>query len=155
MKIMLSEGGIMPNRAHDWDGGLDLFSPCNVTIPKSQAVFHRDIITNEIVVDVRVGSAVIDTKTHVQIPEGTVGLLKSKSGLMVNHGLTTDGTIDAHYTGPIKVILFNHTNKDYHVMAGDKIAQLVIVPCLLPELELVDHLDETDRGDNGFGSTGR
>ena len=58
-------------------------------------------------------------------------------------------------TGSIKVILFNTSPKDYKINAGDKIAQLVIVPCLLPELELVDHLEETDRGDGGFGSTGR
>jgi dUTP pyrophosphatase len=84
-----------------------------------------------------------------------VGFIKSKSGLMVNHGITSDGTIDAHYTGSIRVCLFNHGGSKYEVKAGDKIAQLVIVPCLLPELELVDSLEETDRGDNGFGSTGR
>jgi dUTP pyrophosphatase len=75
--------------------------------------------------------------------------------MMVRHGILTDGTIDAHYTGPIKVCLFNHGLVEYPVHAGDKIAQLVIVPCMLPRLELVDSLEETDRGDNGFGSTGR
>jgi dUTP pyrophosphatase len=95
-----------------------------------------------------------DTGVHVAIPEGYVGFIKSKSGLMVNHNITTDGTIDAHYTGSIKVKLFNH-GEPYYVHAGDKIAQLVILKCELPELELVDHLEETDRGDGGFGSTGR
>ena len=102
-----------------------------------------------------VGTRTFDTGVHVEIPEGYVGLIKSKSGLMVNHMITTDGTIDAHYTGSVKVKLFNHSTKNYHVKAGDKIAQLVILPCLLPELELVDSLEETDRGDGGFGSTGR
>ena len=74
---------------------------------------------------------------------------------MCNHGIVTDGTIDAHYTGSIRVCLFNHGGSKYEVKEGDKIAQLVIVPCLLPELELVDSLEDTDRGDNGFGSTGR
>ena len=91
----------------------------------------------------------------MESPEGYVGFIKSKSGLMVNYGIVTDGTIDAHYTGSIKVCLFNHGASKYEVKKGDKIAQLVIVPCLLPELELVDNLEETDRGDNGFGSTGR
>ena len=136
MKIMLSEGAKMPTRSHPWDGGLDLYAMEDGYIRCNQ-------------------SRTFNTGTHIQIPEGCVGLIKSRSGLMVNHGITTDGTIDAHYTGPIKVCLFNHGGSKYEVKAGDKIAQLVILPCLLPELELVDSLDETDRGDNGFGSTGR
>ena len=100
-------------------------------------------------------SCVFDTGVHIEIPEGYVGLIKSKSGLMVNHEIFTDGTIDSHYTGSIRVKLVNNHYEGYVVHSGDKIAQLVIVPCLLPELELVDKLEETDRGDNGFGSTGR
>lgn len=136
MKIMLDEGAKMPTRAHPWDAGLDLYAMEDGYIRCNQ-------------------SRTFDTGTHIEIPEGCVGLVKSKSGLMCNHGIITDGTIDAHYTGTIKVCLFNHGGSKYEVKAGDKIAQLVIVPCLLPELELVDSLDETDRGDNGFGSTGR
>ena len=135
MKIMLDKGAKMPTRAHEWDAGLDLYATHDGYIRCNS---HRTF----------------DTGVHIEIPEGYVGLVKSKSGLMVNHGITTDGTIDAHYTGPIKVYLFNSGGSKYEVKAGDKIAQLVIVPCLLPELELVDRLDETDRGDNGFGSTG-
>ena len=136
MKIMLDEGAKMPTRAHPWDAGLDLYANEDGYIRCNQ-------------------NRTFDTGTHIAIPEGCVGLVKSKSGLMVNHGIITDGTIDAHYTGPIKVCLFNHGGSKYEVNKGDKIAQLVIVPCLLPELELVDSLEETDRGDNGFGSTGR
>lgn len=136
MKIMLDEGAKMPTRAHLWDAGLDLYSMEDGYIRANQ-------------------SRTFSTGAHIAIPEGCVGLVKSKSGLMCNHGIITDGTIDAHYTGPIKVCLFNHGGSKYEVKKGDKIAQLVIVPCLLPELELVDSLEETDRGDNGFGSTGR
>ena len=136
MKIKLDKGAIAPTRAHPWDAGLDLYATEDEIIP----------VNNR---------RTFDTGVHVQIPEGYVGLIKSKSGLMVKHGLITDGTIDAHYTGPIKVCLFNHGLVEYPVKAGDKIAQLVIVPCVLPRLELVDSLEETDRGDNGFGSTGR
>ena len=142
----------MPTRAHEFDGGLDLYAPKTVSVHGSKytaPIFNRGYGM------VGIGQRVIDTGVHVEIPEGYVGFIKSKSGLMCNSGLLTDGTIDAHYTGSIKVKLFNTTPKDYKVNAGDKIAQLVIVPCLLPELEVVDHLEETDRGDGGFGSTGR
>ncbi|MBO5837303.1 MAG: dUTP diphosphatase [Oscillospiraceae bacterium] len=141
MKIMLDKGAKMPTRAHPFDGGLDLYAPecgCVYTISPCG------------------GSAVIDTGVHVEIPEGYVGFIKAKSGLNVKHGLTCTGVIDSHYTGSIAVKLYNHHHcLRYDVRPGDKIAQLVILPCLLPELELVDSLEETDRGDNGFGSTGR
>lgn len=136
MKIMLDKGAKMPTRAHPWDGGLDLFSMEDGYVGCNS---HRTF----------------NTGTHIQIHEGCVGYIKSRSGLMVNHGITTDGTIDAHYTGPIKVCLFNHGGSKYEVKKGDKIAQLVIHKIELPELELVDSLEETDRGEGGFGSTGR
>ena len=155
MKIMLDKG-IMPTRAHPWDAGLDLYAPEKNAVPGCLCVaFQEDIVNRDYTGKVVCGSAVIDTGVHVEIPEGYVGFIKSKSGLMVNHGITTDGTIDSHYTGSIKVKLFNHSSHRYDIKAGDKIAQLVIVPCLLPDLEVVDHLEETDRGDGGFGSTGR
>ena len=136
MKIMLDKGAKMPTRAHPWDAGLDLYAKEDVYIPFKNSV-------------------TIDTGVHVQIPEGCVGLVKSKSGLMTRFSIVTDGTIDSHYTGSVRVCLFNHSVFPYRVKAGDKIAQLVIVPCLLPELEIVDSLEATDRGDGGFGSTGR
>ena len=136
IKIKLDKGAIAPSRGHTWDAGLDLYAMRDGYVRCNS---HRTF----------------DTGVHLTIPEGCVGLIRSRSGLMVNHGITTDGTIDAHYTGPIKVCLFNHGGSKYEVKAGDKIAQLVIVPCMIPKLELVDSLEETDRGDNGFGSTGR
>ena len=136
MKVMLDPGAKMPQFAHPWDGGLDLFSNEDGYIRANQ-------------------SRTFDTGTHIEIPEGCVGLIRSRSGLMVNHGITTDGTIDAHYTGSIRVCLFNHGGSKYEVKRGDKIAQMVIVKCEHPTLELVDSLEETDRGDGGFGSTGR
>ena len=134
--IKLEKGAIAPSRAHPYDAGLDLYTANAFSLPSKLSI-------------------TIDTGVHVQIPEGYVGFIKSKSGLMCNHGITTDGTIDSHYTGSIRVCLLNNSDKCYFGQAGDKVAQLVIVPCLLPRLELVDHLEETDRGDNGFGSTGR
>ena len=136
MKIMLDKGAKMPTRAHEWDAGLDLYAMEEKRIPGECGVEFN-------------------TGVHLEIPRGFVGLVKSRSGLMMKQSITTDGTIDADYTGAIKVKLFNHSVMSYKVNNGDKIAQLVIVPCLLPELELVDELDGTERGDQGFGSTGR
>ena len=141
MKIMLDEGAKRPTRAHEWDAGLDLYAPDGERI---------------YCIPPNGGSVTIDTLVHIQIPEGYVGFIKAKSGLNVKHGLTCTGVIDSHYTGSIAVKLYNH-HKDncYDVLPGDKIAQLVILKCDIPDLELVDSLEETDRGDNGFGSTGR
>lgn len=141
MKIMLDKGAKMPTRAHPWDAGLDLYAP------EGCGVYGISPCG---------GSVTIDTGVHVQIPEGYVGFIKAKSGLNVKHGLTCTGVIDSHYTGSIAVKLYNHHScLRYDVRPGDKIAQLVILKCELPDLELVDSLEETDRGDGGFGSTGR
>lgn len=136
MKIMLDNGAKMPTRAHSTDAGLDLYAMDTQIIPAKE-------------------SAVFDTGVHVELPEGTAGFLKSKSGLNTKHGITSEGVIDVGYTGSIVAKLYNHSGMDYNVNAGDKITQLVIVPILTPELELVESFGETDRGNNGFGSTGK
>ena len=82
-------------------------------------------------------------------------MLKSKSGLNTRYGLTSEGVIDVGYTGSIVVCLQNHKSSGYYVQKGDKISQLVILPILTPELEVVEELETTERGNNGFGSTGR
>lgn len=136
MKIKLDAGAKMPVRAHESDAGFDLFAMEAKVVPAR-------------------GSETFDTGVHVELPIGTVGMVKSKSGLNVKHGLTSEGVIDAGYTGSIRVKLYNHSDKAYPVYAGDKISQLVILPILTPDLELVDELEATDRGAGGFGSTGR
>jgi dUTP pyrophosphatase len=150
IKIKLDEGAILPTRAHETDAGLDLYTPVDVFIPKTQNKSMFDICDV-----IEVGSATIDTGVHVEIPKGYVGFIKSKSGLMVKHGLTADGTIDSGYVGSIRVKLFNHTSTSYEFKAGDKIAQLVLLPIITPDLEVVDSLEDTERGSNGFGSSGR
>lgn len=135
MKIKLDDGAKV-TRAHDTDAGLDLCAR------ESQIVPARE-------------SAVFDTGVHIELTPGTVGMLKSKSGLNVIHGITSEGVIDVGYTGSIKVKLYNHSGYDYKVEAGDKITQLVIMPIIIPELEFVDELEDTDRGNNGFGSSGK
>lgn len=136
MRIKLDEGARMPTRAHETDAGLDLYAREDQIVPAR-------------------GWAKFDTGVHIELPVGTVGMLKSKSGLNVKHGIVSEGVIDVGYTGSIVVKLYNHSDVDYQVKAGDKISQLVILPILTPSLDLVDTLDDTDRGDNGFGSSGR
>ena len=136
MNIILDKDALMPNRAHDTDAGLDLFSRETKIIPAK-------------------GSATFDTGVHIQLPPNTTGFLKSKSGLNVKHGITSDGVIDVGYTGSIVAKLYNHSNEDYEVKNGDKITQLVILPIISLELNIVSKFEETSRGDNGFGSSGR
>ena len=136
IKIKLDDGAKMPTRAHSTDAGLDLYARDEQIVPAKEY-------------------AIFDTGVHIELPEGTVGFLKSKSGLNVKHGIVSEGVIDVGYTGSIVVKLYNHSGYDYRVKAGDKITQLVILPILTPTPYLVDSLEETDRGDNGFGSSGR
>lgn len=139
MKIMLDPGAKLPRRAFPYDAGLDLYAKDD---------------SDEVVIPPYGGSVTIDTGVHVQIPQHFAGFVKSKSGLMVNHKILTDGTVDCNYTGSIRVTLFNHGEFSYTVQPGQKIAQLVIIPVCLPTLELVDSMEDTDRGNGGFGSTG-
>lgn len=135
MKVVLDAGCILPTRAHADDAGLDLYSPY------TEIVYPNDSVT-------------IDTGVHVAIPKGYVGMIKSKSGLNVKQNLLSEGVIDSGYVGSIVVKLYNHGKKTVKIEKGQKISQLVLLPIITPELELVDSLEETERGDGGFGSTG-
>lgn len=134
LKVMLSDGARLPDRAHPTDAGADLFAPYDVVVPAG-------------------GSAIVDTGVHVQLPHGTVGMLKSKSGLNVRDCLVGEGVIDEGYTGAIVVKLYNHGGRDVVVEAGRKLIQLVVMPVAYPEIVQVDEIDGGPRGDAGFGST--
>lgn len=136
LRVVLDEGAKMPTRAHSSDAGIDLYA-------KEDAI-----------VDAK-DSCKFDTGVHLEIPDGYVGFLKSKSGLNVKYGITSEGVIDAGYTGSIVIKLYNNSGYEYRIKAGDKISQLVLLPIITPELELADSLDESERGTNGFGSSGR
>ena len=162
LKVMLGEGAYMPERAHAADAGYDLRTPVNVQIAARRG-------------------ATIDTKVHVMIPKGYAGFIKSKSGLLsrnnirvdgvVDAGYTgfiksksgllsrnnirVDGVVDAGYTGTIKVMMFNDGLMDKEFRVGDKIAQLVVVKISTTKPEQVDSFPDTERGSNGFGSSGR
>lgn len=136
--VLLDEGAYMPERAHYADAGLDLRTPYNAVIPP-------------------MGSATIDTGVHIEIPPWYFGKLESKSGLNIKHSVVSlGGVIDSGYTGSIVVKLYNLSDKEYWFKKGDKIVQLIIQPCcIVTELNQVYYMAETERGDGGFGSTGR
>ena len=136
LKIMLDAGAKVPTRAHEADAGLDIYAATDGVVTSG-------------------GSCTFDTGVHAEIPSGYVGMLKSKSGLNCKHGLVSEGVIDAGYTGSIVVKLYNHGASPYTVKAGEKISQLVILPIITPEPEVVDSLADTERGTSGFGSTGK
>lgn len=150
MKIVLDEGAYMPTRAHEDDAGLDLYARETQIVPaKESATFDTGVHIALNTWDLT------DSRGALIARFKTVGYIKSKSGLNAKHGITSDGTIDMGYTGSIKVTLHNHSGYDYKVNKGDKITQLVIQPIFTPELEVVESLEETERGAGGFGSTGR
>ena len=136
IKYMLDEGGFAPEKAHRADAGFDIKSPVKVIVPEH-------------------GSAIIDTRLRVGIPVGYVGMIKSKSGLNVKQGLRAEGVIDAGYIGTIVVKMYNDSDKPYTFNIGDKLTQLVILP--IPDVDMVgtNSLETSDRGENGFGSSGK
>lgn len=146
LKVKLDKGAKMPTRAHEWDGGLDIYSPESIILYAGDSV-------------------AIDTGVHIEIPKGFCGMLASKSGLNVKHGITGEGIIDHGYTGSICVKLYNNNTGDdappFHFFEkGDKLIQLLIVPIETPELVEVETIaelygEETERGADGFGSSGR
>lgn len=136
IKIKLDEGAKAPKREHATDAGADLFSneKENVIIPKGE---WRNIHTG----------------VHIQLDGNHFGLLASKSGPNIKHGITCRGIIDRGYTGEIIAALQN-IGDDYIVKPGDKVTQLIIIPCEFADFVQVDSIEGGERGDNGFGSTG-
>lgn len=126
-----------PVRGHSLDAGLDLRTPVDVTIPAH-------------------GSARVDLGIHFEIPEGWFGKLESKSGLnVVSQVFCGGGVIDSGFTGSIQARLYNFGDEDYNFKAGDKFVQIVFLPISTPELVKVKEFDDYERGDSGYGSTGR
>lgn len=135
-KVMLDDKAKMPTKAHEADAGFDLYAPERVVVRR------RD-------------SAVIDTGVHIEIPKGYVGFLKSKSGLNVKYGISGEGVIDSGYTGSIVAKLYNNGEETQIFAPGQKIIQIVFLPIPEVELELTDSFGDSERGDNGFGSSGK
>ena len=129
--------GVTPTRGSEQSAGLDLYS-----------VDHGEIHPG--------GRQLIKTGIAMSIPDGFFGSIRPRSGLALNCGIDTmAGVIDSDYTGEIGVILINHSDYLFSCDSGDKIAQLVIQRHHSDfEIEIVDSLEVSDRGNGGFGSTG-
>ncbi|GAK54397.1 deoxyuridine 5'-triphosphate nucleotidohydrolase [Candidatus Moduliflexus flocculans] len=129
---------IVPHYVHPGDSGMDVYSIEEVTIPPG-------------------ATALVRTGLKIAVPEGYEAQVRPKSGLALKHAISlsnTPGTIDSGYRGEICVILINHGQQPYHVEKQSKIAQLVICPVIRAEILEVTELDDTARGEGGFGSTG-
>ena len=133
-----------------------------VTTPKyktdgSSGVDLSAFLDKEVVIKPN-SSELIPTGLQVAIPEEFEIQIRPRSGLAAKESigvLNSPGTIDSDYRGELKIILFNHSNKDFIINNGDRIAQMVLVPILKMEFEEVDSLPNTVRGQGGFGSTGK
>lgn len=136
MKVKLDDGAFLPKRKHTADAGLDLKAPKGTLI---------GLMPNDMVC--------INTGVHIELPSGYVGLIKSRSGLN-RDGIQCEGVIDENYRGAIGITLYNQGEDLLIISPGDRIAQLLVVPCMYVDLEVVDELSDTDRGEEGFGSTG-
>lgn len=102
--------------------------------------------------------ALVPTGIHIQLPEGYEAQIRPRSGLAIKHGIgvvNAPGTIDADYTGEIKVILINFSDESFTIEDGERICQMVIAKYEKVDLKLVEVLDVTERGDGGFGHTGK
>lgn len=133
----LSENATLPKRATDKSIGLDLYSCETTCIPAGNR-------------------ALVRTGVAVKTPQGTYGRIAPRSGLALKFGIDVGaGVIDPDYTGEVGVLLFNFGTCDYSIAHGERIAQLILEKALITSVEVVENLAETNRGDRGFGSSGK
>lgn len=139
VEVALSENAVLPSYQTDGSAGLDLRASKEFTIYPNER-------------------RLVSTGIRVAIPPGYEGQVRPRSGLALKHGIAlvnSPGTIDSDYRGEVGVILINHGSDVLTFAAGDRIAQLVICPIVRAELVVVDSLEDTERGEGGFGSTGK
>jgi dUTP pyrophosphatase len=140
-KMPYAEDLPLPRYASELASGIDLFAALEESVEIKPGEYK-----------------LIPTGIALAVPPGYEGQVRPRSGLALNHGITilnSPGTIDADYRGEIKVILINLSSETYTVQRGERIAQLVIHPLARVELKLVDELPLSNRGDGGFGHTGK
>ena len=132
----LTPNAIIPTRGSGGAVGYDLYSTDSVVVPPT----HR---------------VLVGTGIAMVLPNGVYGRVAPRSGLAVKHGIQVGaGVVDPDYMGEVKVVLFNHGDKDFEVKKGDRVAQLILERCETPEVEEVGTVESTERGSKGFGSTG-
>lgn len=133
----LSDTAIIPTRGSEVSAGWDLYASQEVVVPAR-------------------GKAIIATDIAIAVPVGFYGRVAPRSGMAwKKHTDIGAGVIDADYRGPIGVVMFNHSDEDLQIESGDRVAQLVIEQISMAPLTEVESLDDTERGEGGYGSTGR
>ncbi|NXH31085.1 DUT protein, partial [Myiagra hebetior] len=133
----LSENAFAPSRGSARAAGYDLYSAYDCVIPPME-------------------KAVVKTDIQIALPSGCYGRVAPRSGLAAKHFIDVGaGVIDEDYRGNVGVVLFNFGKETFQVKKGDRIAQLICERIYYPELEEVEALDDTERGEGGFGSTGK
>ena len=136
----LHEDAVIPTRAHPGDAGIDLVAVEAATLRAGG------------------GRAMVGTGIAVEVPDGWAGLVCPRSGLAAKHGIGVvngPGIVDAGYRGEVRVVLYNSDpDTDFEIAAGDRIAQLVLTPVSLAQVEEVSELSDASRGAAGFGSSG-
>ena len=132
----LSEYAVLPQKAHPGDAGYDLSSARSLVVPAY-------------------GKALVPTDLSMTVPFGTYGRIAPRSGISwKNHLNIGCGVIDSIFTGPVGIVIFNHSDTEFKIEVGDRVAQLIIEVIKNPDIVQVDDLSNTDRGIGGFGSTG-
>lgn len=140
IKVINKSGNPLPRYATTQSAGLDL--QANIEEPVTIGSLER---------------AMIPTGLFIALPEGYEAQIRPRSGLAAKHGITvlnSPGTIDADYRGELKVVLVNLSKEPFTINNGERIAQMVVAKCEQAEFVTVESLDETERGDGGFGHTG-
>ncbi|CAK9820167.1 Deoxyuridine 5'-triphosphate nucleotidohydrolase [Anthophora quadrimaculata] len=133
----LSDKAFAPTKGSKYAAGYDLRSAYEYVIPAR-------------------GKELVKTDLQIEVPEGTYGRVAPRSGLAwKSHVDVGAGVIDADYRGNVGIVLFNHSNEDLKISAGDRVAQLICEKIAYPELQETNSLDNTERGEGGFGSTGK
>lgn len=136
-EVRVAGPGALPAYSSDGAAGADLVASEGVVLPPG-------------------GRAAVPTGVHLQLPPGHVGLVWPRSGLAVKHGIDTlAGVIDSDYRGEVRVVLVNHGGTEFEVKPGDRVAQLLVQPVERVVFTRVESLAGSERGENGFGSTGR
>ena len=141
IKVIIKSGNSLPRYATIQSAGLDL--QANIEEPITIGSLER---------------AMVPTGLFIALPEGYEAQIRPRSGLAAKHGITvlnSPGTIDADYRGEIKVVLVNLSKEPFTINNGERIAQMVVAKCEQAEWEEVETLDSTERGEGGFGHTGR
>jgi len=140
LPMTLDDGATAPTYAHDTDAAADLYAADTIVLPAHST------------------GNMVRTGVHIQLPENWMGIIVPRSSIGAKTGLRLSnsvGIIDQEYLGQLGVLYDNISDSDYTINAGDRIAQLLIMPSYRFKAKVVDHLEETERSSDGFGSTGK